>query len=70
MTARPVAAYDGQTYKVRSTKVEIPDLDALPRFEALGWLIRNTYPRGYSRPMSPLAGLGAAININQSEGRS
>lgn len=54
--------YDGQTYKVKSDKIEIPDLDTLPRLEALQWLCQHTYPRGYSKP-NPLAGLGDAISL-------
>lgn len=54
--------WDGRTYKVRSDKIEIPDLAALPRFEALLWLVANTYATGYSKP-NPLAGLGGAINV-------
>lgn len=62
--------WDGRVYKVRSDKVEIPDLaaaEALPsghaeRFRALTWLIANTYPTGTSRP-NPLAGMGSILKV-------
>lgn len=54
--------WDGRYYKVRSDKIEIPDLKAISRFQALTWLCRETYPRGYSRP-NPLAGLGGVISV-------
>lgn len=57
--------YDGKLYKVRGTKVEIPDLAALDRFTALQWLCRHTYARGFSRP-NPLAGLAGAIEFSTS----
>jgi hypothetical protein len=55
--------WDGRWYKVRSDKIEIPDLKAMSRFAALTWLCRETYPTGYSRP-NPLAGIAGAISIN------
>jgi len=55
--------WDGSSYAVRSSKVDIPDLSAMSRFAALSWLINHTYARGYSRP-NPLAGLGGAIKVN------
>lgn len=54
--------WDGRYYKVRSNKVEIPDLGAINHFTALLWLNQHTYARGYSRP-NPLAGFGGAISI-------
>lgn len=54
--------WDGRTYKVRSNKIEIPDLKSMSRFAALTWLCRETYPTGYSRP-SPLAGFAGAISV-------
>jgi len=54
--------WEGRWYKVRSNKIDIPDLRNLPRFDALTWICRETYPRGYSRP-NPLAGLAGAISI-------
>lgn len=54
--------WDGCWYKVRSDKVEIPDLKAMSRFAALTWLCRETYPTGYSRP-GPLAGFNGAITV-------
>ena len=54
--------WEGRWYKVKSDKVQIPDLKSLPRISALIWLNTNTYPRGYSRP-NPLAGIGDAIKV-------
>ena len=59
----PTVTYDGSTYKVRSRKTEIPDLEAMPRTAALQWLCANTYPRGYSKAPSPLQGMGGAISL-------
>jgi len=59
----PTVTYDGNTYKVRSRKTEIPDLGAMPRMAALQWLCRETYRRGYSKAPSPLAGLAGAIGL-------
>jgi hypothetical protein len=46
--------FHGTTYKVRSNRIELPDLEAMGDFAALTWLIQNTYPRGTShrRPQS------------------
>lgn len=60
--SKPQIEWDGSWYSVKSHKIEIPDLKAMPRFDALQWLISNTYPRGYSRP-NPLAGFGGAIAV-------
>ncbi len=49
--------WDGRFYKVRSDKIEIPDLQLLPRFDALRWLIAHTYAIGYVKP-NPLDGIG------------
>ncbi len=62
--ARRLVSYDGSTYKVRSNKVEIPDLTKMERMQALLWLNANTYARGYSRQNNPLQGLSGAIGLN------
>lgn len=49
----PTVTYNDKVYKVRSRKTEIPDLAAMDGIAAAMWLIRNTYPRGYSRPTAP-----------------
>ena len=54
--------WNGRFYKVRSNKIAVPDLKSLERFEALTWLCRETYPRGYSR-LNPHARLGGVISI-------
>jgi hypothetical protein len=61
-TPKREVEWDGCWYKVRSNKIVIPDLKTLPRFEALTWLCRETYSRGYSRP-NPLAGFAGAITV-------
>jgi len=60
---KPRVWFDGEESVVRSNNVPIPDLNAMSRFDALQWLIRNTYPRGYSRATNPLAGIGDAIKM-------
>lgn len=60
---KPEVSYDGTTYKVRSTKIEIPDFTPMERIAVLMWLNRYTYPRGYSKP-NPLQGIGGAITLN------
>jgi hypothetical protein len=62
-TPKREVEFDGCWHKVKSNKIEIPDLKTLPRFEALMWLCRNTYGRGYSRP-NALAGLAGAISVS------
>lgn len=59
---KPQVEWDGCWYSVRSHKTEIPDLKAMSRFDALRWLISNTYPRGYAKH-NPLAGIGGAITV-------
>lgn len=64
-TPMPTVTYDNRTYKVRSRKTGIPDLQSMDRMAALIWLNRNTYPTGAgtrTRP-NPLAGLGDAISF-------
>lgn len=64
MTAKRTVTYDGKTYKVRKDKIEIPDLDAMTRMEALCWLVAETYPLGTNhRRLNPLAGMGGAIRL-------
>ena len=63
--SKPEVTYDGKTYKVRSSKTEIPDLASMDRMAALIWLNENTYARGNgirTRP-NPLAGMGGAIGL-------
>ena len=54
--------WGGRYYKVKSDKIEIPDLLSMPRMSAILWINAHTYPSGYSKP-NPLAGLGDAIAI-------
>lgn len=61
----PTVTYGDRTYKVRSRKTEIPDLDAMERIAALIWLNQNTYPTGAgtrTRP-NPLAGYGGVLRV-------
>lgn len=61
----PIVTFDGQTYSLRSRKIIVPDFETMTRFEALRWLITNTYARGYSRP-NALAGYAGAISVKHS----
>jgi len=58
---KPVVEYDGKTYTCKAYNAEIPDLPTLSRFEALGWLLRNTTPKGYSHYVPNLRGLNATF---------
>jgi hypothetical protein len=55
--------YDGNTYKVRSDTIEIPDFSQMERTAVLLWMCRHTYPRGYSKP-NPLQGCSGAIQLS------
>lgn len=59
----PAVEFDGTVSVLRSRKTVIPDLSAMPRIEALQWLIRYTYPRGYSRVTNPLRGLAGVVSV-------
>jgi hypothetical protein len=65
MPAKRSVTYDGKTYKVRKDSIEIPDLDAMTRMEALVWLVAETYPlnTNHRRP-NPLTGMGGAIGLS------
>ena len=57
--------FNGRTYTVRKDKIDLPDLDAMSRFEALQWLSRETYPTGAgtrTKP-NPLAGMGSILTV-------
>lgn len=60
---KPLIEYGGAIYAARSYNVDIPDLDSLPRIEALVWLNQNTYKRGHSTkaPVPNLAGLTLVV---------
>jgi hypothetical protein len=59
----PTVEHDGNTYKLKSRKLKIPDFKSMSRIEVLLWLNTNTYARGYSAPPNPLRGLGNAIAL-------
>ena len=59
----PTVTYDGETYKLRSRKLEVPDLDSMGGFSARIWINRNTTARGYYQAPDPLAGMGGAVSI-------
>lgn len=59
-------SHNGRTYKLRSNKTQVPDLAALGEFEALIWLNKNTFARGYSMPTNPIKGMGGAITVSSS----
>ena len=59
----PTVTYNGKTYKLRSRKTIVPDLESMEGFGALVWLIQNTTRRGYSKNTNPLAGWGGTLEI-------
>jgi hypothetical protein len=59
----PTVVYDGQLYKLRSRKTEMPNFENMTPLGIRVWLCQNTTPRGYSKATNPLAGLGNAISI-------
>lgn len=63
-TTKPRVNFDGKEFIVRSSKLAIPDLANMNRFDALQWLCRHTYACGYSRNTNPLAGIGDAIKVS------
>lgn len=60
---RRTVEFNGQRYKVRSSKIVVPDLAAMSRFEALQWLIAHTYPKGYSKAPAQSLAFGGHITI-------
>lgn len=64
MAAKRSVFYNGQTYKVKSDRLQIPDFEALgwDRIEILVWLNQHTYARGRSNVRAnPLVGYGGKI---------
>jgi hypothetical protein len=59
----PTVAYQGQTYKLKSRKTQIPDFESLDRMSVLIWLNRNTTAKGYFKTPNPLIGMGGAIDL-------
>lgn len=59
----PTVTYKGKTYKLRSRKTEIPDLNAMDDIPAAMWMLRNTYPTGtnHRRPAPVLNGLAVKV---------
>ena len=60
----PTVAYQGEVYKLRSRKTEVPNLEIMDSLSAHIWLNRNTTARGYSKAPNPLIGMGGAITLN------
>jgi hypothetical protein len=60
--SKRIVEWEGNCYKVKSDKIEIPDFSKMERFSVLQWMCKYTYPRGHSKP-NPLAGFGGAISI-------
>jgi hypothetical protein len=61
----PTVTHNGNTYKLRSRKIEIPNFDTMTELEALIWINRNTFPRGRQRAANPLIGLSGAITVKE-----
>jgi hypothetical protein len=68
-TEKREVMWDGKYYKVKSSKVEIPDLSAMGRIEALIWINKNTYARGRQKPDDPLTGMGDAVSVSLAKSR-
>jgi hypothetical protein len=45
----PTVTYEGKTYKLRSRKIEVPDLENMDSLSAHIWLNRNTTARGFRK---------------------
>lgn len=41
--------YNGSTYKLRSNKIEVPELELMDSLAALVWINQNTIARGYTK---------------------
>jgi hypothetical protein len=59
----PTVSYNGETYKLRSRKTQVPNLKNMDSTSALIWLNRNTTARGYQKVPNPLIGMGGIITI-------
>lgn len=53
----PTVEYQGQIYKLRKRKVDVPDLAAMSGLEALIWINKNTIPRGYQKEKPRIGGI-------------
>lgn len=53
----PTVEYQGEVYKLRSRKTEVPDLTVMTDIEALMWIIKNTTPRGYQKEKVRIGGI-------------
>lgn len=61
---KPTVEFDGKRYACRRWNIDVPDLTAMPRLQALVWLNQNTVPRGHTRVARVnLAGYAAAANV-------
>jgi hypothetical protein len=58
----PIVTYQGETYKLRSRKTEIPNLEAMDSLSAHVWLNRNTTAKGYRK--EPALVLSNSITIS------
>lgn len=45
----PTVTYEGITYKLRSRKIQVPDLSAMDSLSVHVWLNRNTTAKGYRK---------------------
>ena len=59
----PTVTYDGSTYKLRSRKTVVPNLDSMERMAALIWINQNTTKRGHHAVPSPLLGMAGAVGL-------
>lgn len=58
----PTMIYNGNVYKLRDRKTQIPDFTKMSNIEVSIWLIHNTWAKGYQKAPNPLIGLGISVN--------
>lgn len=59
----PTVTFEGETYKLRSRKTQIPDFGSMDRMSIRLWLLKNTTPKGYQKEPNPLIGLGGIVSL-------
>lgn len=53
---KPIVTYNGNIYKLKSNKIEVPDLQSMSSLAALVWINQNTIARGYTKKEDILIG--------------
>lgn len=57
----PTITFRDETYKLKSRKTKIPNLESMSNFEALIWLNKNTTAKGYRREPNLVLAPGTII---------